>query len=81
MTEHADSCSWPEPCAFLECDSCYCLIPEKSGYNDEAERNYPDDKGLDAYKPCKYYLNWEKAIDILAKDCEIRSGLNENNNI
>mgnify|MGYP001470873891 CR=1 FL=1 len=73
MSEHTDSCSWPAHCAFLESESCDCLIPHKSGYKDEIERNYADGQGLDAYKPCKYYLTWEQAIEILSNACETRS--------
>ena len=68
MSDHADSCFM---CAFQECDSCDCLIPEKSGYESEEERNF-DDNGYDGWKPCKYYLTWEKAIGILADACKNR---------
>jgi len=72
MSEHTDSCSWPDPCAFLERDSSNCLIPDKSGYTCDENRNYADDRGMDAWKPCKYYLTWENALEILSDACENR---------
>lgn len=70
---YTDSCTYPKQCTFIEFDSCDCVIHEHSGYESEEERNYADENGYDAYKPCKYYLNWEKAIEILIdhvdKDC------------
>jgi hypothetical protein len=70
MTEHTDSCTWPYPCVFLEDETCDCTINGKTGYKDEIDRNYADEQGLDAYKPCKYYLGWDNAIHILTKHIE-----------
>lgn len=61
MADHCDSCTWPRPCVFVEYDSDNCVIPEKSGYKSEEDRNYADENGYDAYKPCKYYRSWEQA--------------------
>ena len=70
MADHCDSCSWPCSCTFLEYDSDNCVIPEKSGYKSEEERNYADEHGYDAWKPCKYYRTWEQAIKILIDHIE-----------
>jgi len=66
MSEHTDSCFM---CTFQECDSCDCVIPGKSGYESEEDRNF-DDNGYDGWKPCKYYLAWDNAIYILTKHVE-----------
>jgi hypothetical protein len=69
MTEHTDSCSWPNACVFLEGDSHDCVISEKSGYESEELRNF-DDNGYDGWRPCKYYLTWEDAIKALTDHIE-----------
>ena len=58
---HTDNCF---ECWFQECDSCDCIIPEHSGYEDEDSRNF-DNNGYDGWLPCKYYTKWEDAINIL----------------
>jgi Lar family restriction alleviation protein len=63
MINHIKDCSY---CTFQEFDSCNCLISEKSGYEFEEERNFNDD-GYDGWLPCRYYLKWEDAIDILIR--------------
>lgn len=69
MIKHTDHC-WH--CCVQKCDSCDCLISSRSGYESEYDRNYADPEGLDAYRPCKYYVKWEEAIEVLEKHCEGR---------
>lgn len=70
MTEHTDSCIHPYPCVFLEDETLYCAIRDITGYINEIDREYVNEEGLGAYKPCKYYLGWNNAIDILTKHIE-----------
>lgn len=65
MKLHTDSCTWPEQCIFIEYESCNCMIPEKSGFESEEDRNYADAEGLDAYKPCMYYIKWHEGLDVI----------------
>jgi hypothetical protein len=41
------------------------MIPEKSGFESEEDRNYADAEGLDAYKPCMYYIKWHEGLDVI----------------